>query len=126
MTSRLLKDSRIIFYSSHTVVIVTKGDGSKTALEVLATAPGKIKDIPKKVNKRCLAFDNLEPNGDEREELLETISIMLACNGYRHYSSSIYTQVESRLRAYGSGRMYTLRQRFSNYGSRPKCGSQGL
>ena len=112
MTSRLLKDSRIIFYSSHTVVIVTKGDGSKTALEVLATAPGNIQTIPQKVNMRCLAFDNLKPNGDEREKLLEIISIMLACNSHRHYSSSIYTKVATRLRAYGSGRMYKLRSLF--------------
>ena len=97
-----------LFYFSHTVVIVTKAD-ERNPVEVLESSPGCIKDLPTKVNTRCLAFNNLKPNGDQREKLFETVSIMLACNDGRHYSSGIYTQVATRLQAYGSGRMYSLR-----------------
>ena len=80
-----------------------------TIEKVLEDTTDFMKDLLAKVDNRWIPFNNRNPTGDERQKLLETISIMLACNDGRHYSSSIYTTLTTRLQAYGSGNMYSLR-----------------
>ncbi|XP_072043037.1 GTPase IMAP family member 8-like [Amphiura filiformis] len=97
----------------HMVIIFTKADHlseDQTAEEVIQTSGEGIKEILKQNNNRWLAFNNKKPTGDEPEQLIEAVELMLACNEGCHYTSNMYQQVATRLQAYGAGNIAEMRQ----------------
>ena len=93
-------------------MIFTKADQldrGQTIEEIIRTSGSGLKDILRLNNNRWLAFNNKEPTGDEPEKVMETVELMLACNEGRHYTSNMYTQVVTRLQAYGAGNLAEMR-----------------
>ena len=75
----------------------------QTADTVVENSPQGLLDVLKKNNNRWLAFNNNDPDGNEPEQLIEKVEIMLACNEGRHYRDTGYDQITKRLKAYGCG-----------------------
>ena len=94
------------------MVVFTKADHldrQQTTEEVIQSSGEGLRDILKQNNNRWLAVNNKNPSGDEPEQLIEIVELMLACNEGRHYTSTMYKQVATRLQAYGCGSFAEMR-----------------
>ena len=94
------------------MVVFTKIDQlepEQTVEDIIQESGECFRDILTKTNNRNLAVNNRNPNGEEPEQLIETVELMLACNGGRHYTSALYKQVATRLEIYGCGNFAEMR-----------------
>ena len=100
-----------LIFIRHTIVIFTKTDNldENQTPEGVIRQNAKLSELQRKTNNRWVGFNNKEPTGDEPEEVMETVELMLACNDGQHYSSSLYTRVAKRLTAYGAGTVAEMR-----------------
>ena len=84
-------------------------DPGQTVEDVIQESGECFRDILKKTNNRKLAVNNKKPNGEEPEQLIETVELMLACNEGRHYRSALYEQIATRLETYGCKNIAEMR-----------------